>query len=227
MWLNLKLATRKGVTTAGLKAVASTDPDTLLDVADWLLADGFGRAKNNKAVMKDFERSCAWLDWMLYEGSSAWEVGEPADHLTLRVPRELKREFAATVKSDDRIAEHLRDAWNAAWRRDDPSEVEAYNSAVKALEASLAPIVIPNNATATLGMVIAALRAKPEKWDTRFRGPETVQALTAMLDELWKTNSRHAGMPPNDLDEAQDAVTIAVAVVALVRRGFITPKGNP
>ena len=220
MWLNLKLATHKGVSTAGLKAVASVEPDILLDVADWLLADGFGRAKNNKTVMKNFERSREWLDWMLYEGSSAWEVGEPPDHLTLRVPLTLKKEFASAVQSDDQIAEHLQVAWDSAWgRRSNPRD--AYDGAVKALECILVPIVIPKNPMPTLGRVADALRAKPDKWDTRFRGAETVTALADMLDELWKSHGRHGGMPTNDLEQARDAVTIAVAIVALVRREFL------
>ena len=71
--------------------------------------------------------------------------------------------------------------------------------------------------------MIAALRDKPEKWDTRFRGAPTVVALAAMLDEVWQTQVRHhkSEYLANTLEEAQDAVTIAVAVISLCRREFL------
>ncbi len=164
------------------------------------------------------------LESILFEGRSALAVGEPPDHLIERLPRELVEEFEGAIAKDDEISGYLRKAWSAAWRRDNPSAKEAYDAAVKALEAILAPIVIPNESKPTLGKIIGELGAKHNngKWTTRFRQDETVQTLKALLDELWKSDSRHAGMPPNSLEQAQDAVTIAVAVVALVRRGFLT-----
>jgi hypothetical protein len=209
------------------ESLCKRDPDRLLDIVDWIL-----HPENRQRMASEYDRSqydiaCNRLEDVLFRSGSAWQVDDPPNQLIKRIPKELDTEFQQATIQNDPISEHLRDAWDAAWRHDDPSEVEAYNSAVKALEASLAPIVIPKSSTATLGTIISALKSKPKKWDTRFRGEETVQALSGMLEELWKTNSRHAGMPPNSLEEAQDAVTIAVAVVALVRRGFVKPTTNP
>ena len=179
------------------------DPDVLLDMVDWILRDNyressrsvvslsvrldpFGRARVANAI--DDIRS------LLLDAGSAWKVAKPPDHLELRVPESLEEEYKNAVNFEDEPGRHLAKAWDAAWRRNDASTVEAYDAAVKAIEAVLIPIVIPNDPTATLGNVVSALRDKPKKWDTRFRGAETVEALTAMLDELWKAHCRHASM---------------------------------
>lgn len=227
-----------------LEASTRQEPDLLLDMADWLLREGHQAEEREKEIdsprkriqqrganrtarrtlPSGFSRAVSELESILFEGRSALAVGEPPDHLIERLPRELVEEFEGAIAKDDEISGYLRKAWSAAWRRDNPSAKEAYDAAVKALEAILAPIVIPNESKPTLGKIIGELGAKHNngKWTTRFRQDETVQTLKALLDELWKSDSRHAGMPPNSLEQAQDAVTIAVAVVALVRRGFLT-----
>ena len=213
-------------------------------MADWLLRDGHRNEQQiselektanhvlQQAANRDnrdtrrstFSIAVEELESILFQGRSTLAVGDPPNHLTERLPVELVKEFEGAISKDDATSAYLREAWNAAWRHGYPSSKEAYDAAVKALEAALAPIVIPNESQRTLGKIIGTLRAGDNRgnWDTRFRGTETVQALTMMLDELWQTDSRHAGMPSNSLEQAQDAVTIAVAVVALVRRGFLT-----
>lgn len=186
-------------------------PDMLLNIAHWLLTEGNVRADR-----------VTELEQLLSEAGSAWMVDIEASMLRRRLSREEEDSLRLAVGPADDAAEHLKEAWTAAWRRETPSQVEAYDGAVKALEAILAPIVIPKNTEPRLGTIIRALEDKPEKWESRFRGPETVKAIKSMLDELWKTHGRHAEMTPNSLEQAQDAVTIAVAVVALVRRGFLT-----
>ena len=191
------------------------DPELLLDVVDWLLRFANFWGCNDPHV--------APLEQMLDEGGSAWRVAPDGKSL---IERTLDAEHAAVklaAQGDDQIAADINTAWNAAWRREDPSAVEAYAAAVNAIEGVLAPIVAPKNARPTLGTIISDLRDKPEKWDTRFRGVETVEALTAMLDEVWRSQHRHGGGAgvPNTLDEARDAVSIAVAVVGLCRRGFL------
>ena len=226
-----------------LEALARQEPDLLLEMADWLLNDEYSdeqmhmqietvREQMQKyvepvhmqaAVSPFFANAAEDLENILFHGKSAYTVGNPPNHLTKRVPRELVDEFKRTTSTDDAVSAHLRDAWIAAWRLNDPNVVEAYDQAVKALEGVLQPVVSPANRRSTLGTIIRDLRAKPDKWDTRFRGIETVEALTAMLDELWKTQVRHHKVEylENTLEEAQDAVTIAVAVVSLCRRGFL------
>lgn len=197
-----------------LSAEITGNPDLLLDVVDWLLRFAAFSGCNDPGV--------APLEQMLDEGGSAWRVAPDGKSL---IERTLDAEHAAVklaAQGDDQIAADINTAWNAAWRREEPSAVEAYAAAVNAIEGVLAPIVAPKHTRPTLGTIISDLRNKPEKWDTRFRSAETVEALTAMLDELWRSQHRHGGAGvPNTLDEARDAVSIAVAVVGLCRRGFL------
>ena len=198
-----------------LKNFIDGKPNALLNMADWLL-------QNNKS--SDHERRrVEHLEQMLDEGGSAWRVAPDGKSL---IQRTLDAEHAAVelaAQGDDQIAADINMAWSAAWRREEPSAVEAYAAAVKAVEGVLAPIVTPDDPKPSLGKMIPALRDKPEKWDTRFRSVETVEALADMLDEVWRSQHRHGGGAelPNTLDEARDAVSVAVAVVGLCRRGFL------
>ncbi len=210
-----------------IETICTGDPDLLLDIVDWILHPQNRHGAAAEGAPGAFATACTDLEEILFRGGSAWQVADPPNQIIRRLPKELVSEFEEVTSYNDPVSEHLKDAWTAAWRHDDPSAIEAFDGAVKAIEAVLVPIVIPNDPSPTLGKVLSALRAKPEKWDTRFRGAETVEALTAMLDELWKAHSRHAGMKPNSLDQSQDAVTIAVTITSLVRRRFIAPVGNP
>ena len=199
-----------------LAALVNDKPDMILNITHWLVTE----AELPWQPLRE-------LDQILSDGGSAWTADLGTRTLRRRMTRVEEESFRAAVAPADEAAEHLKEAWDAAWRRTDPSAVEAYSAAVKGIEDILTPIVIPKNSEPTLGKIISALKDKPEKWHTRLRGAETVAALIGMLDEIWKTDSRHAGMPPNSLEQAQDAVTIAVAVVALVRRGFLTRVDDP
>lgn len=195
------------------------DPNLLLDMVDCLLRFGGFEDYDDDDT---YDGDIVSLEQMLNAGGSAWQVAPDRKSL---IERTLEVERAAVelaAQGDDQIAADIDTAWNAAWRREEPSAVEAYAAAVKAIEGVLAPIVTPDDLIPSLGKMISALRDKPEKWDTRFRGVETVEALTAMLDEVWRLQHRHGGAGvPNTLDEARDAVSIAVAVVGLCRRGFL------
>ena len=226
MCLDLHLVRSELTIGNEIVSLCGNDHARLLDIADWILHPENRHERTTDYARSGFGRACDALEDVLFRAGSAWQVADPPVQLVRRVPKELETEFQQATTQNDPVSEHLQNAWDAAWRRDDPSAVEAYDGAIKAVEGALIPIVIPNDPTATLGKVLAALRAKPAKWDTRFRGEETVKALTALLDELWKTHGRHAQMSPNSLEQSQDAVTVAVAVVALVRRGFIAPSGS-
>lgn len=212
----MRVALRLAVSSVPeLKNFTTEKPDALLNMADWLL-------QTNKSSNYE-RRRVEHLEQMLDEGGSAWRVAPDGKSL---IERTLDAEHAAVklaAQGDDQVAADIHTAWSAAWRREEPSAVEAYAAAVKAVEGVLAPIVAPDDPMPSLGKMIPALRNKPEKWDTRFRSVETVEALADMLDEVWRSQHRHGGGAelPNTLDEARDAVSIAVAVVGLCRRGFL------
>ena len=180
----------------------------LLDITDYLLHEEHSNHRRTE------------LYNILDLAGSVWRVGDPGDHLERRVPMELTQTYQAATTADDLISEHLASAWRAAWGRNTNAS-EAYQEAVKALEAALAPIVAPKHPKPTLGTIISNLHAKPGKWRSRFGSETMIESLTCFTNELWKGHSRHTGMESDTLEEAQDAVTIAVAIVALVRRGFL------
>ena len=188
------------------------DRDMLLNIADYLLASELAS-----------EADAAALRGFLRDSGSVWEVDEEGRELTRRTPPEQHEAYQAAIAPGDAASRHLQDAWRAAWSRREPSARDAYDGAVKALESALKPIVSPTNDRTTLGTLVRDLRKKPAKWDTRFGGEQTVETLTALLDELWSTQDRHGEEEyrTNTLEEAQDAVTIAIAVVGIVRRGFL------
>ena len=184
-------------------------PDELVNLVDILL---------RFATRSDQEVSD--VDDVLNDGGSAWMVARDRGGLVERVDEAELAQARMAMSAGDRTSEQLSSAWDAAWRIK-PSAKEAYSGAIEALESMLEPIVTPDDPKPTLGKMIVALGDKSEKWDTRFRGVETVEALTAMLNEVWVTQARHGAGLPNTLDEARDAVSIAVTVVALCRRGFL------
>ncbi len=199
---------------AELATAIESRPDTLLDIIDWLLRSG--------TLDDEADATAQQLEQMLLDGGSAWAVAPDLNGLVQRVSAAETADVHMAMSSDDQAAAHIAAAWNAAWRRE-PSPSDAYSAAVKALESVLAPIVTPNDPRPTLGKMIAAMRDKPEKWATRFRGVETVGALTEIVDEVWRAQYRHGGGQgdPNTLDEARDAVSLAVTLTAMCRRGFL------
>ena len=236
----MRVALRLAVSSVSeLENFTSRKPNALLNMADWLLQNNessdYELLRLEQLEQMLDEGGSAWqvapdgkslieqLEQMLDEGGSAWRVAPDGKSL---IERTLDAEHAAVklaAQGDDQVAADIHTAWSTAWRREEPSAAEAYAAAVKAVEGVLAPIVTPDDPEPSLGKMIPALRDKPEKWDTRFHGAETVEALTAMLNEVWRSQHRHGGGAglPNTLDEARDAVSIAVAVVGLCRRGFL------
>ena len=193
------------------------DNDMLLNIADYLLASDLATADD-----------AARLRAFLLDSRSAWRVDDDAQALARRVPPQEEESYQQAVAAGDAAAQYLSDAWDAVWKRAEPSAQEAYLNAVSAIESILAPHVTPDDPRPSLGKMRAALRDKPEKWDTRFGGEKTVEVLASLLDELLAAQVRHGGPQhlANTLEEARDAVTIAVAVVGLVRRGFLQRVGE-
>ena len=174
------------------------------------------------------------LETLLKEGRSGWQAGVDPPGLVRRVGDEERREYQAATACEDVAAKHLQAAWRAAWGIDEDGQ-KAFDEAVKALEATFRPVAAPNDPGATLSKIGHYLDAKPDKWQARLadarpassggKGDSAgVQALAHLLRVTVAANRRHAAEgahSQNSLDDGRDAVSLAVALVAMQRRSFL------
>lgn len=174
------------------------------------------------------------LERLLNRGRSGWRAGIEPPGLVERVSPEERAEYEAVTEPDDVAAAHLRAAWQAAWGVDQDGQ-KAFDEAVKALEAAFRHVAAPKDPGATLSKIAHYLDDKPDKWRARLadaRPPSSggkgndagVQTLANLLRAIVAANRRHAAdgtRSQNSLDDGRDAVSLAVALVAMQRRGFI------
>ena len=167
------------------------------------------------------------LDRMLLYGGSAWTATYTG--LQQRADPTARRAFDAASQPVDVASEELRHAWGQAYDRE-PDASDAWDHAIKAIEAILIPIVVPNQAKPTLGHVVSHLHSQGHLWQLSLPGPNedySVEPLVAMLRLLWPNPDRH-GSPqhrrPPTLVEAQAVVHLAVTVVQWGRDGQILKK---
>ena len=178
------------------------------------------------------------LNVLLKDGRSAWQIAWPGGGLTLRTPREIEELFASVRDANSVAARHLEDAWQHAWSSE-PNGDSAFQSAIRALEASFRLVVIPDNDGANLGDVARALSDKPEKWTARLanhRGDagenadeNGVSGLANILNMLWRCRLAHGESEQyrvNDIEDARDAVSLAAALIAMQHRGFLTRRDD-
>jgi hypothetical protein len=142
-------------------------------------------------------------------GGSAWEVIAPEDDGPFRLARRAigpVRESISELPASSRAHQHLVAAWNhLSGRNPDPSG--AYREALRAVEAAAKPVVLPANDKATLGQMIAAMRDKPEKWETTIG---TVDHVRETMETVWTNQlDRHGtdddSIPLNVSQEEADA----------------------
>ncbi len=104
------------------------DQDLCLDVLDCLLRFELGDAED--------------LDLLLAVGASTWKVAPDRRSLTSRVDPTVEEALSAATSPEDAASAELREAWTRAYGRErDPSD--AWDHAIKAVEALLRPIVSP------------------------------------------------------------------------------------
>ena len=191
-----------------------------------------------------FQDHFARLEDLLSRGGSAWRVGVDPAGLFERVTDSEWKVFEEATSEQDAATEHLDAAWEAAWRVDPNGQV-AFDEAVKAVEAALRPVVTPNDSAAHLGRIRGELKVSQEHYTSRLertlegskRQPATpfanegVQMIYELTGSLWRSHRRH-GDPerrvPHGVEEGRDAVTLATALIAMQRRGFLerTAKGR-
>ena len=228
-------------TVKGLHGKVRSQPDVLIDMTDWLVSEQVLASRGREGLpfgpseLETMRATFARVDNLLESGGSAWTVDLDLPGLTQRVSEAERDDFDRATAVDDPAAKYLREAWAAAWGVSPNGEL-AYDKAIKALEAMFRPVVAPKNAGATLGQIAGHLEAKPEKWSARMddarpasgvrrRADAGVSLIEGVAGTIFAGNHRHAGAgthAANSLDDGRDAVTLAVALIAIQRRGFVT-----
>lgn len=231
-----------------------SDWDLLIDIADWLVHDMLNSLRSDQrhrvcdASATLAYRSDAYrvgqrvreLIQLFDDSGSAWAVDCDGCGLIERVSREERDTYDAATEKDDAATEYLRAGWKAAWGVP-PSSDLAHENAVNALEALFRPVVTPKEPDATLGKIVSCLEDKPSKWRARLedrRSPEGgrrtddagVRFVANALRTVFQSDHRHAaaeGSPPHTEEDGRDAITIAVAIIALQRRKFLKRVDAP
>ncbi len=193
-----------------------TDTDVFLDVIDFLC-----KVASEKRLQD--------LDTLLDVGLSIHRVRMVAPRgLEERVGEEARSAVMSAASYEDRAGEEIGAAWAFAYGRDRDA-TSAWNAAVKAIEYLLKPIVEPNNDTARLGGMVAALRSKPEKWTFAVAArDENATALPFLqaLELVGYEPGRHGTDPKRaSIEQARVVVLQAVTIVEWLRSGALKRAG--
>ncbi|MGW5879017.1 hypothetical protein ACWFMI_20950 [Nocardiopsis terrae] len=175
-----------------------------------------------------------WLEEVLEDGGSYVKVDYQAGHLVRRVSQSAQQAFdQARSEAPDDAADLLASAWKHAYGLN-PDPDKAYGEAVRAIEAVLNTLVVPNDPGPTLGKTLNILRqqAEADKWELAIgdpgNQPENIERFKGMIDLLWKNHdSRHAGGPnarAQEQHEAEAILHLAILLVQWVNTNVLTRK---
>jgi len=185
---------------------------------------------------QEIEPAVNELNRALKQAGANYVVVQPdREWVRYRLERRTIPAAAAAARAQTSLpgnaSDHLGKAWGAAFGRE-PNPSAAYSEAVKAVEAAAIPVVLPNDPRATLGKVVAQLRANPQKFSvvlSRGASPAKGAALSplevviALADSLWSNQTdRHAAGDPQPAvavtqAQAELAVNMAVTLVHTFR----------
>jgi hypothetical protein len=145
--------------------------------------------------------------------------------LQRRVAPAMMRAADRAMSPHDVASEELRQAWAAAYGRG-PDASDAWDHAIKAAEAVLIPVVVPNQAKATMGHLLGQLRRPENGWRLVLPGADGdhgVAPLVGMLGLLWPNPDRHASGERRTpaLAEARAVVQLTLTVVQWARDGVL------
>ncbi|NYF57876.1 hypothetical protein [Micromonospora purpureochromogenes] len=176
---------------------------------------------------------------MLASSNSLWRVKQRPDGrqgLERAVDETVAAAAAKAVGSaQQQAADHLREAWRAAYGRD-PDPDKAFNEAMRGVEEVACPLVLRKKAaagTAGLGDVIGVLKSSQfPLWEIglpdKTGQPRDVGSLVGMMETLWQAQvSRHGGSPKSrrqDEDEARAVVPLAAVLVHWLSTGVLRKK---
>jgi hypothetical protein len=198
---------------------AKRDEDRFLDVLDMAL-----RAADYQQVGN--------LKTALALGGSVWDVADDGKSLVRRVSEAEQEAYERTVSLADEIANELRTAWAATYGRH-PNASDAWDHAIKAVEAALWPIVTPNSHKANLGTIASHLGKQAEQFTLRLATSSdratNVETLAQMLRLMWPNPDRHAtgSRRTPTQEEAQNVVHLAVLIVNWIRSDPLTTAQPP
>jgi hypothetical protein len=103
------------------------------------------------------------LESLLRYGGSVWQATEGG--LERRVDPTATAAFKQATQPSDEASTELAEAWSNAYGRN-PNASDAWDHAIKAVEAVLIPVVVPDPAGAHMGHVIGQLDHQSEQWAT-------------------------------------------------------------
>lgn len=226
------------VSVAWLGRKFKTNLGTVRSNAEWHAFETklFNDAEFQLDVLDAALRHFEWLEWeevnklqgILEQSGSTW-VARPGKGLERRLAEAATEAASEAMSPNDRASAHLSNAWNDVFGRN-PDASDGYREAIRAVEAVAQPIIEPNNAKATLGTMIGALRSQPDKWSVGLHHPDPMkqaQDFAGTMDLLWKgQHDRHGtGDPDAPLDvsqeEAEAAVHLSVTLVQWFRSDVI------
>jgi hypothetical protein len=169
---------------------------------------------------------------ILIESDSKWIARDFGDRAGLeeRVDETTEEAFNVISTSPDNVSSgFLKTAWSAAFGRS-PNASEAYGNAIKAVEASAWPIILPNNQRATLGNIIREIKNNPEKWTTHIeekRSNIALEGLMLLMQTIWDGQTdRHGTAHPKAVQQeaAEQAIFIALAICGHFTRSYVKLK---
>lgn len=201
---------------------AHRSPTHCLDVIEAILAT------NNNV-----DQVVETINEILIESGSKWiAVKHDDSHPTLeeRVDSTAKEAYESAVVASPAVAAGLlKKSWSYAFGRT-PNASEAYNYAIKAMEAATWPIVTPSNSSATFGHILGELKANPDKWETAISEKEPqigIKVMYMAMQNVWEGHTdRHGTATPVQVTQsaAEQAVFVAVFICSCFSRGFVVKR---
>jgi hypothetical protein len=199
----------------GMIATARQNDEFFLDLVDGTLQIfRVGNAATNA------------LKRLLDISGSVWSVAPDGQSLVRVVSDEAQATYESATSVADDITTEMREAWvNAFGRNADPSD--AWDHAIKAMEALFIPMIVPNQTKPNLGHAVGQLRNQGQLYKLVLPGKDLnhdVGPLVGMLDLIWPNVDRHPGVattrPPTE-EEARAVVALAATIVQWHRDGWV------
>uniref|UniRef100_UPI003F49211A hypothetical protein n=1 Tax=Streptosporangium sp. CA-235898 TaxID=3240073 RepID=UPI003F49211A len=199
--------------------------DDLLEAVDGILAvNAHLRTTNDRDLQDeraDWPLHVGELRYRLVEAGSAWQPADDLGGLERRVNETIAAAATSTTAAAPvDAAARLKAAWSAVYGFH-PDPEKAYSQAIKAAEAVVIPMTIPNAGTPTLGTALKHMEDTAAKWktvlDDKTGNPASAEPVIGLIRMLWQgQRDRHAGGPtskPTTQEAAEAAVHAAVLIV--------------